>query len=147
MRSIQQFKPEMAEARRSGFFTIGEASAASGVSAKMIRHYEQIKLISAANRSFANYRIYSTTEVDTLGFIKRARTLGFTTRQIADLLGLWQKQNRSSAQVKKLAMEHVQELEGKISEMQNMCDELKALANRCHGDDKPDCPILKGLAS
>ena len=140
-----QTKPEMAEARQRGYFTIGEAAAASGVSAKMIRHYEQIKLITAANRSFANYRIYTTEEVYTLGFIKRARSLGFTTRQIADLLSLWQNQARSSSQVKQLAMAHVRELQEKIQQMQNMCDELEALAAHCHGDDRPACPILEGL--
>ena len=146
MRSVQLTKPETAEARHLGFFTIGEASTASGVSAKMIRHYEQIKLIKPAHRSYSNYRIYSTDEVYTLAFIKRARLLGFTTRQIGTLLSLWQNQSRSSAEVKKLAMAHANELENKIREMQTMRDQLMVLANSCHGDDRPGCPILEGLA-
>jgi MerR family transcriptional regulator, copper efflux regulator len=146
MNRSQQLKPEMAEAKQQGFLNIGDASAASGVSAKMIRHYEQIKLIRPASRTFANYRIYSADEVYTLGFIKRARLIGFTTKQISALLSLWQNKDRSSAEVKKLALEHVTELQCKIREMQNMCEEINVLADHCHGDARPSCPILEGLA-
>lgn len=139
-------RPEMAEARQNGFFNIGEASTASGVSAKMIRHYEGIGLIPEANRTFANYRIYTSDDVHTLQFIKRARTLGFSIRQIGVLLSLWQDRSRTSAEVKRLASEHIEELEHKIREMQSMSGALKQLVEHCHGDHRPECPILDGLA-
>ncbi len=141
-----QPRPELAEARKEGFFNIGEAAQASGVSAKMIRHYEQIKLIPPANRTFTNYRIYSAEDVYTLQFIKRARTLGFSMKRIAVLLSLWQDKDRSSAEAKRLVLEHVAELEEKIRELQSMSDTLKNLADHCHGDDRPNCPILDDLA-
>lgn len=146
MRRNTQPRPEMAEARQKGFFNIGEASQASGVSAKMIRHYENIGLIPAANRTFANYRIYTSNDVHTLQFIKRARTLGFAIKQIAMLLSLWQDRSRSSSEVKQLASEHIDQLEQKIFEMQSMSNVLKQLVQHCHGDHRPDCPILDGLA-
>lgn len=146
MRRNNQPRPELADARQKGFFNIGEASQASGVSAKMIRHYEQIGLIPAANRTFANYRIYAAADVHTLQFIKRARTLGFSMKQIGTLLNLWQDKSRSSSEVKRLATEHVVELEGKIREMQVMTHALRQLVEHCHGDHRPDCPILDGLA-
>lgn len=107
---------ELADARKSGFYNIGQAAEATGVSAKMIRHYESIGLIPKADRTFANYRIYSSNEIHTLQFIKRARTLGFSMKQIEALLGLWQKR-RASSEVKRLAMQHVEELEERIREM------------------------------
>lgn len=125
MRNNTQSGPELAEARRKGLFNIGQASSVSGVSAKMIRHYEQIGLIPAANRTFANYRIYSEADVHTLKFIRRARALGFSIPQISELLNLWQDKTRSSADVKHLAMEHVAGLESKIREMQLMSDAIK----------------------
>lgn len=146
MRNNTQPRPELIEVRRKGFFNIGDASVISGVSAKMIRHYEQIGLIPAANRTFANYRIYSEADVHTLKFIKRARLLGFSIRQISVLLSLWQDKGRSSAEVKRLALEHAAELENKIRELQAMCGEIKRLARHCHGDHRPDCPILENLA-
>lgn len=146
MRRNTQPRPEMSEAREHGFFNIGEASDASGVSAKMIRHYEQIGLIPPANRTFTNYRIYTAANVHTLQFIKRARTLGFSMKQIGVLLSLWQDKGRSSAEAKRLALEHVAELETKIRELQAMSNTLKQLAEHCHGDDRPDCPILEDLA-
>ncbi|HEX6929155.1 MAG TPA: Cu(I)-responsive transcriptional regulator [Gammaproteobacteria bacterium] len=147
MRRNAQPRPELSEARRQGFFNIGEASEASGVSAKMIRHYEQIGLIPPANRTFTNYRIYSENDVRTLQFIKRARTLGFSMKQIAVLLSLWQDKDRSSAEAKHLALEHVAELEAKIRELETMRNALKTLADHCHGDHRPDCPILEDLAN
>ena len=146
MRKNTQPRPELAEARQKGFFNIGEASAISGVSAKMIRHYEQIGLIQAANRTFANYRVYNEADVHTLKFVKRARSLGFSIKQISVLLSLWQDKSRSSAEVKRLALEHVTELEEKIREMQIMSNAIKDLAQHCHGDHRPDCPIIEGLA-
>ena len=139
-------KTEMADARNQGLLNIGEAAAASGVSTKSIRHYEEIGLIPPANRTFANYRLYAAADLHTLRFIKSARSLGFSIADIGQLLNLWQNQNRSSADVKKLAMHHVEELEQRIREMQDMRDTLKNLARTCQGDKRPDCPILKGLA-
>jgi MerR family copper efflux transcriptional regulator len=146
MRRSTQPRPELAEARQGGFFNIGEAAQASGVSAKMIRHYEQIELIPPANRTFTNYRIYSAEDVYTLQFIKRARTLGFSMKRIAVLLSLWQDKDRSSAEAKRLVLEHVAELEEKIRELQSMTGTLKDLADHCNGDDRPNCPILDDLA-
>lgn len=139
-------RPELAEARQQGFFNIGEAAQASGVSAKMIRHYEQIGLIPPAGRTHTNYRIYSEKDIHTLRFIKSARTLGFPVKQIGLLLSLWQDRQRSSAEVKRLALAHVGELDAKIRELQEMRNVLKTLADHCHGDHRPDCPILENLA-
>ena len=141
-----QPKPELADAREHGFHNIGEAAAATGVSAKMIRHYEGIGLIPPASRTFANYRLYNDSDLHRLRFIKRARNLGFSIKQIEALLGLWNNQARASAEVKKLAQAHVQELEEKIREMQAMQRTLQTLARHCHGDHRPDCPILDDLA-
>ena len=126
--------------------SIGEAAAASGVTAKMIRHYEDMHLIPEASRTLAGYRMYSDKDVHILRFVRRARGLGFSIKQIADLLGLWRDQSRSSARVKALALEHIAELERKIAEMQTMKTELERLANCCHGDHRPECPILEQLA-
>jgi Cu(I)-responsive transcriptional regulator len=125
---------------------IGGAAKASGVSAKMIRHYEEIGLIPEAKRTDSGYRRYSSNDVHTLRFIRQARNLGFSIKQIETLLGLWQNRRRASATVKRLAMEHVAELERKISEMQVMKATLEQLATNCHGDGRPECPILDGLA-
>jgi len=146
VRRHNQPRPELAEARQNGYFNIGQASAASGVSAKMIRHYEEIGLIKPATRTFANYRIYSANDIHTLQFIKRARNVGFSMKQIAELLSLWQNTRRSSAQVKRLATEHLLELETKVKEMLSMAQALKELVEHCSGDHRPDCPILDGLA-
>lgn len=146
MRKNTEPRPELAAARQNGFFNIGEASSISGVSAKMIRHYEQIGLIQAANRTFANYRVYNAADVHTLKFVKRARSLGFSIKQISVLLNLWQDKSRSSAEVKRLALEHVAELEEKIREMQIMSNAIKSLAEHCQGDQRPDCPIIENLA-
>ena len=125
---------------------IGAAAKASGVTAKMIRHYEEIGLIPQAKRTDSGYRRYSSNDVHTLRFIRQARVLGFSIKQIETLLGLWQNRRRASATVKRLAMEHVAELERKISEMQVMKATLEQLATNCHGDGRPECPILDGLA-
>ena len=126
--------------------TIGQAAKASHVSAKMIRHYESIGLLAKAERTRAGYRLYDETDVHTLRFIQRARSLGFPLETIKTLLALWRNRRRSSAQVKDLATRHVTELERKIAEMQSMVRTLKHLAHNCHGDDRPDCPILDDLA-
>jgi Cu(I)-responsive transcriptional regulator len=125
---------------------IGEAAAATGVSAKMIRHYEAIGLIPAPARTLSGYRNYAESDVHTLRFIRHARKLGFSVPQISELLGLWRNQRRSSAKVKSLAQAHIAELEQKIREMTAMKATLAHLVHCCHGDDRPDCPILENLA-
>lgn len=142
-----EIRPELTEAKAHGFHNIGEASAATGISAKMIRHYESIGLIPAANRTFANYRLYNDADLHRLRFIKRSRVLGFSMKRIESLLSLWNDPHRASAEVKKLARSHVEELAGKISEMQAMQRTLENLAKHCHGDNRPDCPILEDLAT
>ena len=125
---------------------IGQAAAASGVTAKMIRHYEESGLIRAARRTAANYRSYSDNDVHVLRFVKRARALGFSMADIKTLLSLWQDKSRSSSAVKRIAGGHIDELERKIAELQAMVRTLQHLAHHCHGDHRPDCPILEELA-
>ncbi len=125
---------------------IGQAAAASGVSAKMIRYYESIGLISAVTRTEAGYRVYSDADVHTLRFIRRARDLGFSVEQITNLLALWQDRSRASAEVKRIALQHVEELERKMSEIAEMANTLRHLARNCHGDHRPDCPIIAELS-
>ncbi len=137
---------EMAEARRDGHRNIGEAAAASGVSPKMIRHYEESGLVPRAGRTVAGYRIYRESDVHALRFIRRARGLGFPLREIKALLGLWSNRRRASADVKRLALQHVEALDARIAEMQSMRRALAGLAASCHGDDRPDCPILDDLS-
>lgn len=124
---------------------IGEAARRSGVSAKMVRHYESLGLLPPVHRTESGYRQYGDREVHTLRFIRRARDLGFSMKQIQTLLGLWQ-QHRPSREVKRLALEHVRELEGKIRELEAMKRTLETLAENCHGNERPDCPILEDLA-
>lgn len=125
---------------------IGQASAASGVSTKMIRYYERTGLIDSAGRTAAGYRVYAKNDVHTLQFIRRARDLGFSVPQIENLLALWRNRDRSSADVKALALEHVEHLCAKVAEMEAMIATLRSLAETCTDDDRPDCPILKDLA-
>ncbi len=125
---------------------IGEAAKRSSVSAKMIRYYEETNLISKAARSEAGYRHYTDADVHTLRFIRRARDLGFTVEQIADLLALWRDRGRASTDVKRLALEHVAALDAKAAELKAMSRTLHDLAKRCHGDDRPECPIVEDLA-
>ena len=125
---------------------IGQASKASGVSAKMIRHYEEVGLIPAASRTESGYRQYNEAEVHSLRFIRHARDLGFSIAQIGELVGLWQIRRRSSSRVKALALAHVAELERKVANLQAMKETLEHLAHCCHGDDRPECPILDRLA-
>ncbi|MCC7482136.1 MAG: Cu(I)-responsive transcriptional regulator [Hyphomicrobiales bacterium] len=126
---------------------IGEASAASGVSSKMIRYYEDIGLLRPAARNAAGYRVYSQTNVHELNFVRRARDLGFTIEQIAELVGLWRDSGRASADVKRIAVEHIQVLETKLTEIQEMTAALKHLVSHCHGNHRPDCPIIEELAA
>jgi len=125
---------------------IGRAAQASGVSAKMIRHYESVDLLPPATRTDAGYRQYGEKDVHTLRFIRRSRDLGFSIEQIRALLGLWQNRRRPSRQVKALAEAHIQELEQKLAELQAMKATLAHLVHCCHGDDRPDCPIIETLA-
>ena len=130
-----------------GAVNIGAAAKATGVSAKMIRHYESISLIPSAGRTEAGYRTYSASDLHRLRFVKRARTLGFSIKQIEALLALWGDRRRSSAKVKALTQKHIDELEAKIAEMRAMKAALQHLAHQCKGDDRPDCPILDELAA
>jgi MerR family copper efflux transcriptional regulator len=125
---------------------IGQAATATGVSAKMIRYYESIALIPAGKRTDAGYRLYGDNDLHTLRFVKRARLLGFSLEQIRDLLSLWQNKGRASADVKTIAMGHVAELNQRIAELTEMRDTLQTMASCCHGDQRPDCPILQSLA-
>ncbi len=126
--------------------TIGRAAAESGVSAKMIRHYESIGLVARAKRTDGGYRLYDANDVHTLRFIRRARELGFSMTQIARLLGLWRNRRRASADVRRIAQQHIDELEAKIENLQAMRRTLDTLVQHCHGDDRPGCPILDDLA-
>ena len=126
---------------------IGAAAKASGLSAKMIRYYESIGLLHAASRSDNGYRQYSPQDLQQLAFIKRARDLGFTLEEVGKLLALWQDRERASADVKALATEHIAELERKISALVSLRNSLNELVTCCHGDQRPDCPIIKALAS
>ena len=125
---------------------IGQAATASGVTAKMIRHYEDLGLIKAPKRTASNYRTYAENEVHVLRFIKRARSLGFSMAEIKELLGLWQNKARSSAAVKRIAHAHIDELQRKVVELQSMVKTLRHLAGHCHGDARPECPIIDELA-
>ena len=126
---------------------IGEAATASGVTVKMIRHYESINLIKQSRRTDSGYRIYSENDVHTLRFIKRARSLGFSLDQIKELLSLWEDSSRASADVKAIAQAHVDDLQRRIAELTEMQNALSQLAHACTGDHRPDCPILVGLAT
>jgi len=139
-------RPEAADARAQGLHTIGEAADASAVTAKMIRHYESIGLMPTAGRTFTGYRLYADSDLHRLRFIKRARTLGFSIKEIEQLLSLWDDRQRASSEVKQLALQHAKALQQKIREMESMRATLMDLARRCHGDSHPDCPILEDLA-
>jgi Cu(I)-responsive transcriptional regulator len=125
---------------------IGEAAGASGVSAKMIRHYEGLGLLPAAMRTESGYRRYEQADVRTLRFVRHSRDLGFSLSEISELVGLWQNRRRPSRQVKALAEAHIKELEQKAAALLAMKSALEHLVHGCHGDDRPECPILDGLA-
>jgi Cu(I)-responsive transcriptional regulator len=126
---------------------IGTVARKSGVPAKTIRYYESVGLIDRAGRSASGYRVYGVRDVQTLRFVSRARGLGFSVKDVADLLALWRDQRRSSAQVKHLASNHLRLIDRKIAELRQVRATLVDLIERCHGDDRPDCPILDDLAS
>lgn len=125
--------------------TIGQAAKQTGLSAKMIRHYEEAGLLKKANRTDAGYRLYSSQQLQQLSFIKQARTLGFSVAQVSSLLDLWRNPQRSSKEVKQLAEQHLDEIKQKVAELQQMQKVLQQLADSCCGDDQPQCAILDGL--
>jgi len=125
---------------------IGEAAKASGVSAKMIRHYESVGLFPEPARTDSGYRQYGDKEIGTLRFIRHSRDLGFSIEQIRELLGLWQNRKRPSRQVRALAQAHIEELEEKLEDLRAMKATLEHLVQCCHGDERPDCPIIDTLA-
>ena len=129
-----------------GPVNIGEAAKASGVSAKMIRYYESIGLLPPSPRTEGNYRMYDARALHVLRFIHRSRSLGFALEEIRTLLSLWNDRERASADVKAVTLRHVADLDARISELQSMRDTLMTLANACHGDNRPDCPILQSVA-
>ncbi len=124
---------------------IGQAAKASGVSAKMIRYYDEIGLVRPASRTESNYREYDERTLNELRFIRRARSLGFSMPEITQLLSLWRDRQRPSRDVKAIAERHIADLDARIAEMQAMADTLRRLSNGCAGDDRPDCPILEDL--
>lgn len=130
----------------SNFMNIGEAAAAAGVSAKMVRHYEQIGLMPSAARSDAGYRQYTDRDVSVLRFIRQSRRLGFSMEQIAELIGLWSNKRRTSRMVKSIAQQHVDQLEERLRELTEMKQALERLVQSCHGDDGPHCAIIEELA-
>ena len=126
--------------------TIGEAARQSGVSAKMLRHYESLGLLANVARTDSGYRLYTAADVHTLRFIKRSRDLGFSMLEIAELVNLWQNHSRASASVKQIAQKHLESLAQRIEGMQAMQRSLQTLLQHCHGDGRPDCPILDNLS-
>jgi MerR family transcriptional regulator, copper efflux regulator len=125
---------------------IGDAARLSGVSAKMVRHYESLGLLPRVARTDGGYRQYSEPDVHTLRFIKRARDLGFSMEEIGELVGLWQNRRRASANVRRVAQKHAEDLAQRIAAMQEMQKTLRHLIHCCHGDERPECPILEELA-
>lgn len=129
-----------------GPVAIGEAAQRSGVSARMVRHYEGLGLLPAVARTESGYRQYGEADIHTLRFIKRSRDLGFSMEEIAELVGLWNNRRRASSSVKRIAEKHLGELEQRIADMQSMRNTLAHLVHCCHGDSRPDCPILDDLS-
>lgn len=137
---------DLAAGHEEGLHNIGAAARLTGVSAKMIRHYETVGLIPPAARTAAGYRLYGAADLHRLRFVRRARSLGFSMDDITALLGLWHDPRRASRDVKRLAQARIAELERKIAELQAMQRTLRDLAGRCHGDARPECPVLDDLA-
>lgn len=138
-------RADLASAKEHGYYSIGRAAEISGVTPKMIRHYESLGLLPQVARTLGDYRVYTAHDLHALRFIRRARGLGFSMKEIGGLLSLWRNQRRASAAVKRLALEHVEELDRKIAELQSMRAELARLAAHCRGDSRPECPILDDL--
>ena len=146
MKTATRNRLDMADARREGLYSIGQAAERADVSVKMVRYYESIGLVPRASRTQGGYRLYTENDIHQLVFIRRARALGFTIDEIGKLLALWRNKRRASAEVKRLALSHIDALEEKIAELEAMRDSLRHLARHCHGDERPDCPILEELA-
>lgn len=144
--SLRKPQLELADAHQQGLYAIGEAAKLTGLTPKMIRHYESLGLVSPTDRTQSNYRVYQSRDIHLLRFIKSARELGFSMKQIATLTSLWQDSARTSAEVKTLALAHIQEMDERIRSLQQMRQALHNLASQCHGDDRPDCPILDAIA-
>ncbi len=125
--------------------TIGQAAKLTGLSAKMIRHYEDADLLHKTSRTEAGYRLYNSQQLQQLSFIRQARALGFSIAQVSSLLNLWRNPQRSSKEVKQLAEQHLDEIKQKVAELQQMQKVLQQLADSCCGDDQPQCAILDGL--
>ena len=125
---------------------IGQAARESGLSAKMIRYYESVGLLQPAHRSDSGYRLYGSEDLHRLSFIKRARDLGFSLEEVGKLLALWQDRARASSDVKALANQHIADLDRRIEELAGLRDTLKTLVAHCHGDERPECPILAELS-
>jgi MerR family copper efflux transcriptional regulator len=138
---------DLGDARRAGFYNIGEAARESGVSAKMIRYYESLGLLQPARRTQAGYRLYDQKDLHILAFVRRARDLGFSIKAIERLLGLWQNRRRASADVRRIAQQHIADLNDRIAELEGMRRTLERLVDHCHGDSRPECPILDDLAA
>lgn len=131
--------------RSNGSMTIGDAASQSGVPAKTIRFYEEMGIIAPAQRTSNRYRTYSEADVQTLRFIHRARNLGFSLKEVSDLLALYRDRRRASREVKRLALRHLADLDRKIAEMTSIRAAIADLVRRCHGDQRPECPILAEL--
>jgi Cu(I)-responsive transcriptional regulator len=145
-KGVAKARAELAAAKEQGYYSIGKTAELSGVTSKMIRHYESLQLIPKAERTAGDYRVYTQADIHKLRFIRRARTLGFSMEEISTLLSLWRNQRRTSEQVKRLALKHITELDMKIAELRSMRGALANLAESCHGDARPDCPILDDLS-
>jgi MerR family copper efflux transcriptional regulator len=144
---MERHKPSYhGKVKRNREVNIGAAAVSSGVNAKMIRHYEAIGLLRPAERRANDYRDYGERELHELRFIRRARRLGFSIPEIGELLTLWRDRGRPSRDVKRIAEAHIRDLQSRVAEMQVMADTLRHLVSACHGDDRPDCPILDDLA-
>ena len=140
-------RPQHAATPSAGWpVNIGEAARLSGVSAKMVRHYESLGLLQRVSRTDSGYRQYSEADVHTLRFVKRGRDLGFSMDEIGELVGLWQNRRRASANVRRVAQKHADDLAQRIAAMQEMQRTLQHLIHCCHGDERPECPILEELA-
>jgi MerR family copper efflux transcriptional regulator len=129
-----------------GAMNIGDVAAATGLPAKTIRYYESVGLIDPPARSEGNYRLYDERDVQTLRFIQHARQLGFSVKEVAALVALWRDRRRASADVRRLALAHLGDIDARIAELRRMRQALQGLVERCHGDHRPDCPILDELA-
>ena len=130
----------------SATYTIGDVAERTGIPTKTIRYYEEVSLLKPAKRAANGYRMYDERSVHVLRFISRARSLGFPLKDVGDLLALWGDKRRTSARVKQLAQAHIESIERKLAELEAMRSTLQELVHRCHGDDRPDCPILDDLA-